>query len=140
MERMTQHYAIVRNMYCERDSRSTVTARSREELWAKILDGQRRLEIGDVMETGTREAVDPDEWKARQDELRRIERTTCLLPPPEDMMLVHEAKRIDPEDWQAVEAIDPGKASWPETRRRLEEIKRAKDADRRWKQLRQAPW
>lgn len=125
---MTEHYAIVRNLYCERDSRSYVTARSREELWAKILDGQRRLELGDVMEMGTREVRDPEAYAAEQAELRRIRRTSCLLPPESDLLLLAEAKRLPPE---RAHEIDPSAGCWKDTRERLRRIQLDKEAEHR---------
>lgn len=124
MARITIYTAHVRRQYC--DSHSRIIARSREELWAKILDGQRRGELGDVLETGTETVEDPD---AREDALReyfRAVRTTCALPPVSDLLLIRDAKRVDPADFEAVRAIDPYQALEPRTRARLERIRAEK--------------
>lgn len=124
MQLLTQHFAVVRNQYC--DSRSVVTAATREELWVKIYDGQARHELGDVMETGTREVEDPDTFHARERELRRIRETSCPMPPVEDLVLLRDAKRVDATDYEAIHGIDSTKGYFKSTRGKLEEIRSAK--------------
>lgn len=119
---VTQYYAIVRNMYCPGDSRSRLTARTEEELWAKIEEGRRRLLTADVVETGTEQVRDPEAWARAQREGFRIRRTSCRLPPPEDLALISAAKKADPSDPDAIRAIDPDTGRWEETRERLKGI------------------
>lgn len=119
---VTQYYAIVRNMYCPGDSRSRLTARSEEELWAKIEEGRRRLLTADVVETGTEQVRDPEAWARARREGFRIRRTSCRLPPPEDLALISAAKKADPSDPDAIRAIDPDAGRWEETRERLKGI------------------
>lgn len=124
MERVTMHYAVVRNLYCE--SRSRVYGRTREELWVNIEDGRRRMLYGDVIETGTCEAFDPAEWEAERQRLRTVEASSCPMPPDADLILCRDAKAVDPSDRAAIDAIDPSRGSWKATRIRLWEIKREK--------------
>lgn len=120
MERVRMYYATVYNAYCPADSRTRLCARTREELWTKILDGQRDGLYGSVLHTWDEEAVDPDAYAAEQAELRRIRLTTCPLPPESDLRLIAEAKRTDPADF---DKIDPDRGSWKVTRSRLERIR-----------------
>lgn len=124
MERITMHFATVYNAYCQADSRSTLRARTREELWAKILDGQRRGLYGDVIHTWEEQAVDPEAYEAEQAELRRIRLTSCLLPPESDLLLLAEAKRLPPE---RAHEIDPSAGCWKDTRDRLRRIQLDKE-------------
>lgn len=132
---VTQYWAVVRNMYCPGNSRSRVTAFSEEELWAKIDEGRRGLCYADVIETGTDLVKDPEAFAAAKREAFRIRRTSCALPPPEDLAAIHAAKHTDPEDWDAIMAIDPSVGIWPETRDRLRQIQRNLKNDYMWRQL-----
>ncbi len=123
MERVTIYYATVYNAYCPADSRSRISARTREELWTKILDGQREKLYGDVLHTWEEEGVDPDAYAAEQAERRRIRLTSCMMPPESDLQLITAAKRTAPEDY---DKIDPDRGSWKQTRSRLEEIRHEK--------------
>lgn len=123
MERITMHYAVVRNAYCPPDSRSRVSARTREELWTKILDGQRDGLYGDVIHTWEEEAYDPEEWAAEQAELRRIRLTSCVMPPESDLRLLSWAKSLGPERYAE---IQPKLGSWKRTRQRLDLIRNEK--------------
>lgn len=119
---VTQYWAVVRNMYCPGDSRSRLTARTEEELWAKIEEGRRRLITADVVETGTEQVRDPEAWARARREGFRIRRTSCRLPPPEDLALISAAKKADPSDPEAIRRIDPDAGRWEETRERLRGI------------------
>lgn len=123
METVTLHYAVVRNAYCEANSRTRLQARTREELWAKILDGQRAGLYADVMEVWSEQGVDPDAWEARQAELRRIRLTSCVMPPESDLRLLAEAKALPPERY---DEIQPRLGSWKRTRQRLDVIRNEK--------------
>lgn len=117
------YYATVRNAYCPPDSRSRVSARTREELWTKILDGQRDGLYGDVLHTWEEEAYDPEEWEAEQAELRRIRLTSCVMPPESDLRLLSQAKHLEPERYAEIE---PSAGIWKQTRIRLEIIRTGK--------------
>lgn len=117
------YYATVRNAYCPADSRSRVSARTREELWTKILDGQRDGLYGDVLHTWEEEAYDPEEWAAEQAELRRIRLTSCVMPPESDLRLLSQAKHLEPERYAEIE---PSAGIWKQTRIRLESIRNGK--------------
>lgn len=117
------YYATVRNAYCPPDSRSRVSARTREELWTKILDGQRDGLYGDVLHTWEEEAYDPEEWEAEQAELRRIRLTSCVIPPESDLRLLSQAKHLEPERYAEIE---PSAGIWKQTRIRLEIIRNGK--------------
>lgn len=91
METVTVFWASVWNANC--DSRSMITARTREELWTKIADGQNRGVLSSVYETGTREDLDPDQLHAEMAEAERRLRTSCPLPPESDLLLLRDAKR-----------------------------------------------
>lgn len=117
---VTQYWAIVRNMYC--DSRSRVTALSEEELEEKIEQGRRDRIYADIVEEGTCLIKDPEAWAAAQREGLRIRRTSCMLPPPEDLALISAAKKTDPSDPDAIRRIDPDAGSWEKTRHRLKLI------------------
>lgn len=117
------YYATVRNAYCPPDSRSRVSARTREELWTKILDGQRDGLYGDVLHTWEEEAYDPEEWAAEQAELRRIRLTSCVMPPESDLRLLSQAKHLEPERYAEIE---PSAGIWKQTRIRLEIIRNGK--------------
>lgn len=117
------YYATVRNAYCPADSRSRVSARTREELWTKILDGQRDGLYGDVLHTWEEEAYDPKEWEAEQAELRRIRLTSCVMPPESDLRLLSQAKHLEPERYAEIE---PSAGIWKQTRLRLEIIRNGK--------------
>lgn len=117
------YYATVRNAYCPADSRSRVSARTREELWTKILDGQRDGLYGDVLHTWEEEAYDPEEWAAEQAELRRIRLTSCVMPPESDLRLLSQAKHLEPERYAEIE---PSAGIWKQTRIRLEIIRNGK--------------
>lgn len=123
MERITMHYATVRNAYCPPDSRSRVSARTREELWTKILDGQRDGLYGDVIHTWEEPGYDPEEWAAEQAELRRIRLTSCVMPPESDLRLLSWAKHLEPERYTEIE---PSAGSWKMTRIRLNIIRNDK--------------
>lgn len=124
METVTVFWASVWNANC--DSRSMITARTREELWTKIADSQNRGVLSSVYETGTREDLDPDQLRAEMAEAERRLRTSCPLPPESDLLLLRDAKAVDPSDRAAIDAIDPARGSWKATRNRLWEIKREK--------------
>lgn len=124
METVTVFWASVWNACCE--SRSMITARTREELWTKITDGQNRGVLSSVYETGTREDLDPDQLLAEMAEAERRSRTSCPMPPESDLLLLRDAKRVDPHDFDAIQAIDAGKGSARSTRQRLREIRSAK--------------
>ena len=126
MERVIMHYAAVRNAYCEADSRTRISARTREELWTKILDGQAAGLYGDVIETWSEEAIDPEAWAAREAELRRIRETTCPVPPESDLRLLSAAKKVDVCDFNAIQAINPASGIFKSTRGKLYEIKMEK--------------
>lgn len=126
MERVTIHYAAVYNAFCEADSRTRISARTREELWTKILDGQAAGLYGDVVEIWSEEAIDPDAWAAREAELRRIQETSCPLPPESDLRLISEAKKVDNGDFNAIQAINPARGIFKTTRGKLREIKAEK--------------
>lgn len=117
------YYATVRNAYCPADSRSRVSARTREELWTKILDGQRDGLYGDVLHTWEEEAYDPEEWEAEQAELRRIRLTSCVMPPESDLRLLSQAKHLEPERYAEIE---PSAGIWKQTRIRLKIIRNGK--------------
>lgn len=117
------YYATVRNAYCPADSRSRVSARTREELWTKILDGQRDGLYGDVIHTWEEEAYDPEEWASEQAELRRIRLTSCVMPPESDLRLLSQAKHLEPERYAEIE---PSAGIWKQTRIRLEIIRNGK--------------
>lgn len=117
------YYATVRNAYCPADSRSRVSARTREELWTKILEGQRDGLYGDVLHTWEEEAYDPEQWEAEQAELRRIRLTSCVMPPESDLRLLSQAKHIEPERYAEIE---PSAGIWKQTRIRLEIIRNGK--------------
>ncbi len=117
------YYATVRNAYCPPDSRSRVSARTREELWTKILDGQRDGLYGDVIHTWEEPGYDPEEWAAEQAELRRIRLTTCVMPPESDLRLLSWAKHLEPERYTEIE---PSAGSWKMTRIRLNIIRNDK--------------
>lgn len=117
-ELKTIHVLIVRNMYC--DSFSTLEGMSQEEVLAKWQDGHDRRIYGDIVEGETRQGYDPEEWAAYRHEVNRIYRTSCYMPPPEDLLLLAAAKRTAPEDY---EKIDPDKASWRKTRDQLRVIR-----------------
>lgn len=117
------YYATVRNAYCPADSRSRVSARTREELWTKILDGQRDGLYGDVLHTWEEEAYDPEQWEAEQAELRRIRLTSCVMPPESDLRLLSQAKHLEPERYAEIE---PSAGIWKQTRLRLEIIRKGK--------------
>ena len=117
------YYATVRNAYCPADSRSRVSARTREELWTKILDGQRDGLYGDVIHTWEEQGYDPEEWAAEQAELRRIRLTTCVMPPESDLRLLSWAKHLEPERYTEIE---PSAGSWKMTRIRLNIIRNDK--------------
>lgn len=117
------YYATVRNAYCPADSRSRVSARTREELWTKILDGQRDGLYGDVLHTWEEEAYDLEEWAAEQAELRRIRLTTCVMPPESDLRLLSQAKHLEPERYAEIE---PSAGIWKQTRIRLNIIRNDK--------------
>lgn len=117
------YYATVRNAYCPADSRSRVSARTREELWTKILDGQRDGLYGDVLHTWEEEAYDPEQWEAEQAELRRIRLTSCVMPPESDLRLLSQAKHLEPERYAEIE---PSAGIWKQTRLRLEIIRNGK--------------
>lgn len=117
------YYATVRNAYCPADSRSRVSARTREELWTKILDGQRDGLYGDVLHTWEEEAYDPEQWDAEQAELRRIRLTSCVMPPESDLRLLSQAKHLEPERYAEIE---PSAGIWKQTRLRLEIIRNGK--------------
>lgn len=109
--------------YCPPDSRSRVSARTREELWTKILDGQRDGLYGDVLHTWEEEAYDPEEWEAEQAELRRIRLTSCVMPPESDLRLLSQAKHLEPERYAEIE---PSAGIWKQTRIRLKIIRNGK--------------
>lgn len=117
------YYATVRNAYCPADSRSRVSARTREELWTKILEGQRDGLYGDVLHTWEEEAYDPEQWEAEQAELRRIRLTSCVMPPESDLRLLSQAKHLEPERYAEIE---PSAGIWKQTRIRLEIIRNGK--------------
>lgn len=117
------YYATVRNAYCPADSRSRVSARTREELWTKILDGQRDGLYGDVLHTWEEESYDPEEWESEQAELRRIRLTSCVMPPESDLRLLSQAKHLEPERYTEIE---PSAGSWKMTRIRLNIIRNDK--------------
>lgn len=117
------YYATVRNAYCPADSRSRVSARTREELWTKILDGQRDGLYGDVIHTWEEPGYDPEQWEAEQAELRRIRLTTCVMPPESDLRLLSQAKHLEPERYAEIE---PSAGIWKQTRIRLEIIRNGK--------------
>lgn len=123
MERITLHYAVVYNAYCPPDSRTRLSARTREELWTKILDGQRDGLYGDVIEIWEEEAIDPQAWEAEQAELRRIRLTSCTMPPESDLQLLSWAKNLEPERYAE---IQPKLGSWKRTRQRLDLIRNQK--------------
>lgn len=123
MERITLHYAVVYNAYCPPDSRTRLSARTREELWTKILDGQRDGLYGDVIEIWEEEAIDPQAWEAEQAELRRIRLTSCTMPPESDLQLLTWAKNLEPERYAE---IQPKLGSWKRTRQRLDLIRNQK--------------
>lgn len=123
MERVTLHYAVVYNAYCPPDSRTRLSARTREELWTKILDGQRDGLYGDVIEIWEEEAIDPQAWEAEQAELRRIRLTSCTMPPESDLQLLTWAKNLEPERYAE---IQPKLGSWKRTRQRLDLIRNQK--------------
>ena len=102
METVTVFWASVWNANC--DSRSMITARTREDL-------------------------DPDQLHAEMAEADRRRRTSCPLPPESDLILLRDAKRVDPHDFDAIQAIDAGKGSARSTRQRLREIRSAKYND-----------
>lgn len=123
MVRITLHYAVVYNAYCPPDSRTRLSARTREELWTKILDGQRDGLYGDVIEIWEEEAIDPQAWEAEQAELRRIRLTSCTMPPESDLQLLTWAKSLEPERYAE---IQPKLGSWKRTRQRLDLIRNQK--------------
>lgn len=120
---ITQHWAVVYNAYCTPNSRTRVTARTREELWVKIYDGQQRGVLGDVIMTGDEQIPDPDELKAERAELERITRTTCPMPSEDDLRKIIDAKAVDPTDWDAIMAIDQVEVYDRRVRARLGQIK-----------------
>lgn len=122
---VTQYWAIVRNMYC--DSRSRVTALSEEELEEKIEQGQRERIYSDIVEEGTCLIKDPEALAVANREALRIRKTSCMIPPPEDLALISAAKKTDPSDWFAIEGIDPDAGRWGETRNRLRMIRADKE-------------
>ena len=123
MERITMHFALVYNAYCPHDSRSRISARSREELFAEIYDGQNQGLYGDIIEIWEEETIDPDAWAAQQAELRRIRLTSCVMPPESDLRLLSWAKHLEPERY---DEIQPRMGSWKCTRQRLELIRNQK--------------
>lgn len=123
---VTQYWAIVRNMYC--DSRSRVTALSEEELEEKIEQGRRERIYADIVEEGTCLVKEPEAWARARREGFRIRRTSCRLPPPEDLALISAAKKADPTDPEALRRIDPDAGRWEETRERLKGILAEKES------------
>lgn len=69
------------------------------------------------------EVPDPAWVAARKAEAERIWRTSCMLPPPEDLLLLREARKTLPRDW---ESIDPSRGIWKETRNKLHGIRSLK--------------
>ena len=121
---VTIYKAIVWNAYC--DSRTTLRARSEEELDAAIADGQARHLYGSVILYDTERRPDPDAVAAREAELERIRLTSCPLPPESDLLLLAAAKRTDMTDYDAIHAINPSAGKWQATRARLKEIRNDK--------------
>ena len=116
--RRTLYCATVLNNCC---TWSTVEGWTPDELEAKILGGQAAgIYGGTVREYYEREAIDPGEWAAYRAELARIERTTCPVPPPEDLRLVAWAKTLPAERY---EEIKPDAGKFRQTRARLHQIK-----------------
>lgn len=100
---------------------STLEAWSEEELRQQIESGQALGWYGGtIREFYTREAIDPGKWAAYRAELARIERTTCPVPPPEDLRLVAWAKTLPAERY---EEIKPEAGKFRQTRARLHQIK-----------------
>ena len=91
-----------------------------------IEDGQRRRIYSSVYETGTELAPDPLAYEAEVREFDRKRMTSCPMPPEEDLLLLRDAKRVDPADREAVLAIKPSRGSWKRTRQLLQLIRNEK--------------
>ena len=112
----TLYCATILNNCC---SWSTLEAFSEDELNAKIEAGQvAGWYGGTIREVYTREAYDPGELAAYRAEVARIERTTCILPPDEDLRLLAWAKTLAPEQ---ADEIDPEAGRFQMTRNRLKD-------------------
>ena len=115
---ITRHYYIVRGYYG--DGRVHIEANSAEELDALYEAGRARKEYGWIIDGGTRLGYDPEAVKEYDLALHHIFRTSCIMPPVADLKLLSWAKRLPPERYAE---IDPAQGLFPETRRRLEEIR-----------------
>lgn len=123
MEFITIWVGYVWNMYC--DSRSRITAKTKEELLEKIEDGQRRHLYGSILGIETERVMDWEKQKRGIQEWYRINSpsVSCRLPSPEDMLLIRAARLTKPEDW---ESIDPNLGYSQQTRDKLYRIRCAK--------------
>ena len=109
------------NAYC--DSKSIVEGLSHDEAWEKYEEGRARGLYGSVYESGTRQGLDPEEVTAYNKAVYKIRISSCLLPPPEDLMLIHKAKRTLPADYAS---IHPEEARWKYVRELLYSIRNEK--------------
>lgn len=120
-ERVPIYGLVVRNMYCE--SFTYLEGFSRDEVWEKYEAGHAAMKYGTVYDGYTRRGFRREDLEAYRAECRRIDETTCELPPVADLLLRWEAKKLPPSRFAE---IDPAKAGLKETRDLLHEIRSAK--------------
>lgn len=120
-ERVPIYGLVVRNMYCE--SFSYLEGFSRDEVWEKYEDGRAAMLYGEVYDGYTRRGFRQEDMDAYKAECRRIDKTTCALPPVDDLVLRRDAKRLPPSRFAE---IDPAKAGLKQTRDLLHEIRAQK--------------
>lgn len=117
MDRVTIWRGCFKTPFC--DSHHSKDFATQEEAEAYGLSA----ESAGIIDISPVEAEAPEARRRRISEEQRIRRTTCLLPPAEDLLALHAAKQTPPELW---ETIDPSAGVWKETRRRLDLIRNEK--------------
>lgn len=117
---MTYHVAWVVNN-C--GSVTKLRARSHDELWATIEEGQRRGLWGSVRETDTEEGVDWEKEDAKARAWYNRQRAGEETVPPEDQELLAWAKDLPADQYRE---IDPDLGKMPGTRHQLHELRNEK--------------
>ncbi|MBR6279721.1 MAG: hypothetical protein IKR32_00285 [Bacteroidales bacterium] len=120
METVTIFHAWVVNN-C--GGRSHLTARSHDEIWAKIEDGIARGLWASVTEVEESRGVDWEAENRKFKEYMKRRRTEPDPLPEADTILLEEANALAPEDYGK---IDPNAACYRVTRDELHRIRSAK--------------
>lgn len=117
-QKITMHWYVVWYAYC--DGKGIIEARSEEELDRLYEEGRRKHLYGSIYEGGTRQGYDFEEFQEYEKAWQKIFRTSCIMPPVEDLRLLSWAKKLPRDEWAK---IDPEVGKFATTRQRLKEIK-----------------